>query len=142
MRDVSLFKKIKLFNIYKSIINKNRTELSAKFGLRVDNAYRLYTVLNIPQELVGEAYSLKKSDIDKISENYIREYSAELAKFLNPKGLKELYDYYQVDKVGKYNYLLVFGFSLFRSNKFYNDIYYKLIPATLILSLLLIFIFK
>lgn len=142
MRDVSLFKKIKLFNIYKSIINKNRTELSAKFGLRVDNAYRLYTVLNIPQELVGEAYSLKKSDIDKISENYIREYSAELAKFLNSKGLKELYDYYQVDKVGKYNYLLVFGFSLFRSNKFYNDIYYKLIPATLILSLLLIFIFK
>lgn len=142
MKDVSLFKKIKLFNIYKSIINKNRTELSAKFGLRVDNAYRLYTVLNIPQELVGEAYSLKKSDIDKISENYIREYSAELAKFLNSKGLKELYDYYQVDKVGKYNYLLVFGFSLFRSNKFYNDIYYKLIPATLILSLLLIFIFK
>lgn len=142
MRDVSLFKKIKLFNIYKSIINKNRTELSAKFGLRIDNAYRLYTVLNIPQELVGEAYSLKKSDIDKISENYIREYSAELAKFLNSKGLKELYDYYQVDKVGKYNYLLVFGFSLFRSNKFYNDIYYKLIPATLILSLLLIFIFK
>lgn len=142
MRDVSLFKKIKLFNIYKSIINKNRTELSAKFGLRVDNAYRLYTVLNIPQELVGEAYSLKKSDIDKISENYIREYSTELAKFLNSKGLKELYDYYQVDKVGKYNYLLVFGFSLFRSNKFYNDIYYKLIPATLILSLLLIFIFK
>lgn len=142
MRDVSLFKKIKLFNTYKSIINKNRTELSAKFGLRVDNAYRLYTVLNIPQELVGEAYSLKKSDIDKISENYIREYSTELAKFLNSKGLKELYDYYQVDKVGKYNYLLVFGFSLFRSNKFYNDIYYKLIPATLILSLLLIFIFK
>lgn len=142
MRDISLFKKIKLFNTYKSIINKNRTELSAKFGLRVDNAYRLYTVLNIPQELVGEAYSLKKSDIDKISENYIREYSTELAKFLNSKGLKELYDYYQVDKVGKYNYLLVFGFSLFRSNKFYNDIYYKLIPATLILSLLLIFIFK
>lgn len=142
MRDVSLFKKIKLFNTYKSIINKNRTELSAKFGLRVDNAYRLYTVLNIPQELVGEAYSLKKSDIDKISENYIREYSTELAKFLNSKGLKELYDYYQVDKVGKYNYLLVFGFSLFRSNKFYNDIYYKLIPAILILSLLLILIFK
>jgi len=142
MKDISFFKKIKLFSTYKKVVSKNRNELSAKFGLRVDNAYRLYTVLNIPEDLVGEAYSLKKSDIDKISENYIREYSSELSKFLNSKGLKELYDYYQVDKVGKYNYLLVFGFSLFRSNKFYNDIYYKVIPATVLLSILLILIFK
>jgi hypothetical protein len=142
MKDISFFKKIKLFSTYKKAVNKNRNELSAKFGLRVDNAYRLYTVLNIPEDLIGEAYSLKKSDIDKISENYIREYSSELSKFLNSKGLKELYDYYQVDKVGKYNYLLVFGFSLFRSNKFYNDIYYKVIPATVLLSVLLILIFK
>lgn len=142
MKDVSLFKKIKLFNNYKKVISKNRNELSSKFGLRVDNAYRLYTVLNIPEDLIGEAYSLKKSDIDKISENYIREYSSELSKFLNSKNLKELYDYYQVDKVGKYNYLLVFGFSLFRSNKFYNDIYYKVIPATVFLSILLILLIK
>ncbi len=142
MKDVSLFKKIKLFNNYRKVISKNRNELSSKFGLRVDNAYRLYTVLNIPEDLIGEAYSLKKSDIDKISENYIREYSSELSKFLNSKNLKELYDYYQVDKVGKYNYLLVFGFSLFRSNKFYNDIYYKVIPATVFLSILLILLIK
>lgn len=142
MKDVSLFKKIKLFNSYKKVISKNRNEISSKFGLRVDNAWRLYTVLNIPEDLIGEAYSLKKSDIDKISENYIREYSSELSKFLNSKGLKELYDYYQVDKVGKYSYLLVFGFSLFRSNKFYNNIYYKVIPTTVILSILLILILK
>ena len=142
MKDISFFKKIKLFSAYRKVVSKNRSELSAKFGLRVDNAYRLYTVLNIPEDLIGEAYSLKKSDIDKISENYIKEYSSELSKFLNSKGLKELYDYYQVDKVGKYNYLLVFGFSLFRSNKFYNDIYYKVIPTTVLLSILLILIFK
>jgi hypothetical protein len=142
MKDISFFKKIKLFSTYRKVVSKNRSELSAKFGLRVDNAYRLYTVLNIPEDLIGEAYSLKKSDIDKISENYIKEYSSELSKFLNSKGLKELYDYYQVDKVGKYNYLLVFGFSLFRSNKFYNDIYYKVIPTTVLLSILLILIFK
>ena len=142
MKDVSIFKKIKLFNNYKKVISKNRNELSSKFGLRIDKAYRLYTVLNIPEDLIGESYSLKKSDIDKISQNYIREYSLELSKFLNSKGLKELYDYYQVDKVGKYNYLVVFGFSLFQSNKFYNDIYYKLIPSTIILSILLILILK
>lgn len=142
MKDISLLKKIKLFRDYKKALNRNRNELSSKFGLRIDNAYRLYTVLNIPEELIGEAYSLKKSDIDKISENYIREFSSELSKYLNSKGLKELYDYYQVDKVGKYNYLLVFGFSLFRSNKFYNTIYYGVIPSVVFISLLLILVFK
>lgn len=139
MREVSFFKKVKLFNTYKKTIRKNRNELSARFGLRIDNAYRLYTVLNIPDDLVGEAYSLKKADIDKISESYIREYSTELSKYLNSKGLKELYNYYKVDKVGRFSYLIVFGFSLFRSNVFYNNIYYKVIPAVIIL-LLIIFV--
>jgi hypothetical protein len=62
MKDISFFKKIKLFSTYRKVVSKNRNELSSKFGLRVDNAYRLYTVLNIPEDLIGEAYSLKKSD--------------------------------------------------------------------------------
>jgi hypothetical protein len=142
MKSISLFKKIKLFQLYKKIVSENRNELSSKFGIRIDNAYRLYTVLNIPEDLIGEAYALKKSDIDKISESYIKEYSSELSKFLISKGLKELYDYYQVNKVGKYNYLLIFGFSLFRSNKFYNNLYYKLTPTLIILMIILILIFK
>jgi len=142
MKSISFFKKIKLFQLYKKIVSENRNELSSKFGIRIDNAYRLYTVLNIPEDLIGEAYALKKSDIDKISESYIKEYSSELSKFLISKGLKELYDYYQVNKVGKYNYLLIFGFSLFRSNKFYNNLYYKLIPTLIILMIILILIFK
>jgi hypothetical protein len=45
----------------------------------------LYTVLNIPEEFIGEAYDLKKSDIDRISEGYIREYTSKLSGFLNQK---------------------------------------------------------
>jgi hypothetical protein len=142
MRKISLFKKIKLFNTYKKIINGNKISLSNKFGIRVDNAYRLYTVLNIPENLIGEAYSLKKSDIDKISESYIKEYSVELSNHLDSLGLKEMYEYYKIQKVGKYNYLLVFGFSLFRSEKFYNNIYYVLIPSMIITSVLLILLLK
>lgn len=141
MKNISLFRKIKLFRTYKKFISKNRNELSSKFGLRVDSAWRLYTVLNIPQELIGESYSIKKSDIDKISQSYIREYTIELSKFFDANGLKELYDYYNVDKVGRYSYLLVFGFSLFRSNVFYNNIYYKVIPSILFLILVLILSF-
>jgi hypothetical protein len=142
MENISLFKKIKLFKSFRNIVKTNSSELELKFKIRIDNAYRLYTVINVPEELIGEAYSLKKSDIDRISENYIRQYSSELAAYLNSKGLNELYDFYKIDKVGKYSYLIVFGFRLFRSEKFYNNIYYKIIPASVVLSILLFFLLK
>lgn len=129
MKNVSLFKQIKLFNSYKKNIKKNKDELNLKFNIRIDRAYRLYTVLNVPGELVGEAYSLKKSDIDRISENYIKQYSNELGTYLNSKGLNELYDFYKIDKVDKYSYLIVFGFSLFKSQTYYNILYFGIIPV-------------
>lgn len=132
MKNVSLLKRIKLFSLFKKTLKENKDELSLKFNLRIDKASRLYTVLNVPEELVGEAYSLKKSDIDRISENYIKQYSNELGEYLNSKGLNELYDFYKIDKVGKYSYLIVFGFSLFKSQKYYNFLYTSVISAVLI----------
>jgi hypothetical protein len=142
MKNISLFKKIKLFNYFKKLLKQNKSELELKFNIRIDNAYRLYTVINVPEELIGEAYSLKKSDIDRISENYIKQYSSELGRYLNSKGLNELYDFYKIDKVDKYSYLIVFGFKLFESNKYYNNLYYKVIPTSILLSIILFFIFK
>lgn len=135
-KDVSIFKKIKIFKSFKKSIKLNRTELEQRFNLRIDNAKRLYTVLNIPEDIIGEPYNIRKSDIDKIAENIIKEYSSEVAKFLDSKGLQELYEFYKVEKVGKYSYLIVIGFSLFRSNEYYNNIYYKVIPIAVILTIL------
>jgi hypothetical protein len=142
-KNISLWKKIKLFNSYKKIVNENKVELENKFGIRIDNAFRMYTVLNIPEELIGESYSLKKSDIDSISQNFIKEYGTELADFLNKKGFNELYEYYEIKKVDRYSYLLVYGFSLFKSNKFYNNLYWMVIPisaVTLLTTLFLLFL--
>lgn len=139
MKSVSIFKKIKLFNLFKRVLKSNKDELRLKFNIRVDKANRLYTVINVPEELVGEAYSMKKSDIDRISENYIKSYSNELAEYLDSKGLKELYDFYKIDKVDKYSYLIVFGFSLFKSHKYYNTIFFIILPF--ILSLISIGVF-
>lgn len=133
----SFLKKLKLFLSYRKVIKSNKSEILQKFGFRIDNANRLYTVLNIPEELVGEAYSLKKSDIDTISQNFIREFAKETSTFLNSKGLSELFDIYEVKKVDKYSYLIVIGFSLFKSNKFYNRLYYVFIPATVVLGTIL-----
>ena len=99
------------------MIKENRLELENRFNLRIDEANRLYTVINVPPDVVGEAYSLKKSDIDRIAENFIKEYSSELGIFLNSKGLNELYDFYDLKKVDKYSYLVVVGFSMFRSDE-------------------------
>lgn len=141
-KNISIWKKIRLFKNYKDIVKNIKTELETKFNIRIDNAFRMYTVLNIPEELIGEEYSLKKSDVDKISENFITEYGTELSKFLNTKGLSELYEYYEIKKVDKYSYLLVYGFSLFKSNKYYNNLYWKIIPASVVtISSLLFFLF-
>ena len=136
----SFLKKLKLFLSYRKIIKSNKSEILQKFGFRIDNANRIYTVLNIPEELVGDAYSLKKSDIDTISQNFIREFVKEVSTLLNSKGLNELFEIYKVEKVDKYSYLIVIGFSLFKSNKFYNRLYYVFIPITIILSTILTFL--
>ncbi len=135
-----MFKKVKNFLFFKRTIKKNLISLQQKFNVRIDGASRLYTVINVPEELIGEAFSLKKSDIDRISENYIRQFYVELGNELNSIGLRELFDIYDMKKVDKYSYLLVVGFSLFRSQKYYNLLYYVLTPIIIILLSILIFL--
>jgi hypothetical protein len=142
MNKISFLKKLKIFLTYKRIVRQNKIDFERTLNIRVDNAERLYTVLNVPEELIGEAYSLKKSDIDRISETYIREYIFEVSKLLNSKGLMELYRTYEIKKVDKYSYLIVIGFSLLETPKLYNNLYYKVIPSVLILSTIAYFLFR
>ena len=141
MKNISFFKKIKLFRSYRKSLKNISSELEGRFNLRIDNAYRTYTVLNIPEEIIGESYSLRKVDIDRISENFIKEYISELSKYLTTKGLQELHKVYKVDKVDKYSYLIVTGFSLFKSDKYYNNLYYRVLPISILLSAILLFLF-
>ncbi len=141
MTKISFFKKLRLFFLYKKIVNKNKVRLENELNIRIDSAYRLYTVLNITEQLYGE-FTIKKSDIDKISENYIREYVFEVSKFLKSIGLNELFESYEVKKVDKYSYLLIIGYSLFRSNVFYNNLYYKFLPLLLIISIISYFFLR
>ena len=141
---ISLYKKIKIFGEFKKVIKLNKTELEQVFGARIDNAYRIYNVLNIPAEMIGEPYNLRKSDIDKLAETSIREYTVKISEYLDSKGLKEMYDFYEVKKVDKYSYLVVLGFSLpndtFRSNKYYDNLRYRVIPVVSVISLILLLI--
>jgi hypothetical protein len=131
-----MLKKLKLFYLWKRTIKESKFELQQKFNLRIDGAQRLYTVINVPEELVGEAYALKKQDIDRISETYIRGFSGELSQMLNERGLQELFRVYEINKVDKYSYLIVIGFSLFKSQRYYNILYYIVTPVVILTSLI------
>jgi hypothetical protein len=141
---VSFLKKLRIFRDFRKTLRLNKTELQERFGARVDNAYRIYNVINIPVEEIGEPYNLRKTDIDLIAEKSVREYSSEISKFLDSKGLQEMYDFYEIKKVDKYSYLIVIGFSLpkdpFRSNIYYDRLYYRFIPVVSILSIILLLI--
>jgi hypothetical protein len=139
---MGFFKKIKLFSSYKKIIWYNRVSLESQFNIRIDRASRIYTVLNIPDELFGEPYNIRKSDIDSISEVYIKEYIQKLSEYLNSIGLNELYDFYEpIKKVDKYSYLIVLGFKPLNSVKYNKLIWMRLIPIISLLSLLSLIIY-
>lgn len=141
---MSIIKDLQLFFSYKSILSKNRVRLNGDFNIRIDNADRMYTIINIPTNLIEEPYNIRKSDIDMIAENYIRDYISNLSTFLNSIGLVELYDFYEpIKKVDKYSYLVVIGYKNLDSVELNKIIYRFLLPLSIFLMIvgLLLFIF-
>ena len=118
------FRKIILFFLYRKQIIKGKQTLLTNFNSRIDYVFRIYTVLNIPKELIEEPYDFRTSDINAISQNYIKAFSNEIQNYLNSLGLRELVDVYEIKKVDKYSYLVVIGYSLFNTRKVANNLIY------------------
>ena len=139
---MGIFKDLKLFFGYKKIIKKNKVNLEGNFNIRVDNADRLYTVLNIPTNLVEEPYNLRKADVDIIAQNYIRDYISDLSNYLNSIGIAELYDFYEpIKKVDKYSYLIVIGYKQLDSVEINKILYRIIIPTLIVVGLISLSIF-
>jgi len=136
---VKFFKSISLFFLYRSIIKSITKELEIEYNARVDNISRIYTVLNLPQEIFEEPYNIRRTDIDTISRTYISEYRDKISKFLISRGLLELYKLYEIRKVDKFSYLLIFGYSLFDTKKVVNWIITIVITFISILLIYLLF---
>lgn len=134
---MGIFKDLKLFFSYRKIIKKSKVQLESQFSIRIDNADRMYTVLNIPTNLVEEPYNLRQSDVDSIAQNYIREYISELSTYLNSIGITEMYDFYEpIKKVDKYSYLIVIGYKQLDSVEINKIIYRILLPIISIFGLI------
>lgn len=123
MKNISFIKKVRLFLLYRKTIKKIEKELERNFNLRIDKASRLYTIFSIPTDVIDEPYNIRRADFDALVQTLIKSYTNDLSKLLNGKGLNELYDIYKMEKIDSYNYLLVYGYSLFKSDKFMLNLY-------------------
>lgn len=126
---MGLLQDLKLYYGYKKTLKENKDGLLSKFNIKIDNADRMYTVVNLPQDFFEEPYNLRKSDIDLVAEQYIKEYISKLSEYLDSIGLREMYGYYEsTQKVEKYSYLIVIGFKNINSVEYNTLIYRRLLP--------------
>ena len=142
---MGILKDIRLFFTFSRILKKNRVDLESKFGIRIDSADRMYTVINLPVKFFEEPYNLRQGDIDNIAKDYIKEYVSDVSNHLNSIGLTELYDFYEpIKKVDKYSYLLVLGYKQLDSVEINKIIYRILIPTFSVMGLIsfIILMFK
>ena len=139
MKNISFIKKVRLFLLYRKTIKEIEKELQRNFNLRIDKASRLYTIFTIPSDVIEEPYNIRRADFDTLVQNFIKSYTNDLSKFLNSKGLNEMYDIYEMEKIDSYNYLLVYGYSLFKSDRFMFNLY-KFGAISAIIAIILIFL--
>lgn len=134
---LGIIKKFKLLFTYIKIILNNKSVLNESYKIRYDYIFRLYTIINIPTDLIPEAYDLKKSDIDKLSQSYVSDSMVNISSLLNKIGLIELYVVYDLKKVDKYSYLVVIGFKFLKLEKLFRNL---LILITILITSLIIYL--
>lgn len=128
MEKVSFFKKLKLYRQYIKAIKRNKSKLSdSKINLRIDNVHRLYTVLNMPDDV--------KTYGSGLTEKYIKEYIQKVDPVFKDIGLGELVGILKMDKIDETNYLIVFGFSLMNTPVFWRWFYTILVAILTSLSI-------
>lgn len=132
MKNVSLLKKIKLFLQYRTLLKENKDIIiNGDSGLRIDKAYRMYTVLNIPNSTIDYG--------DKITKEFINDYLSKIDIFLNKLNFTELIAIYSESKfIDKNNYLIVLGFSGLNTTKIFNRL--RDISIFFIISLIIFFV--
>jgi hypothetical protein len=102
----------------------------------------MYTVINLEEDNeMNENYNLSRSFLESQFEKTLKDQSTALATYLNSKGLNEMYSFYGVTKLTKYSFLVIYGFSLFKSDTLIEKIYNYLKGSGIIAIIITIFYF-
>ena len=125
-----MFKKIRLYFLYRKILKNNIKSLRENILANVDeNIYvikdiqldwlcRLYTVLNFQEQT--------KENLDKYGYHYmdneVKKFVKNLELELKDMGLFELYGLDKADQLDKDKVLIVIDFKLFHTTKIFNKL--------------------
>ena len=119
MENLSLLKKYKLFRYFKKILKENRNVISNKkngLNLRIDKAYRLYTVVNCSPDVVKYGKNL--------AEKEIKEYVTKAEKLFIDVGILEYIGIRDIQQISEVDFLIVFGYNGFDTTSYYNRLYF------------------
>lgn len=126
---MNIFKRIQLFFTYRKIINSIKDKLLVENNLRIDRVYRLYTVINMPDDV--ENYG------GKLGKKYVEEYLRNIDQIFVGYGLYELVGILDLKKLEGNNVLVVIGFKFLNTQRIAN--YLLFIVFIALISTFLIF---
>lgn len=136
---MNIFKKIKLYKIYKDSIQENVEIFKNEFKIDINNWNELYTTISFidaPEEI------LQKIGQDALVEIEIKNYIKNFNTYLTKMNLNELYNLYDITKLNPKEYGVTFGFSLMNNRQLIiTKLALKVVPilVAVITGLLLIF---
>lgn len=103
-----MFKKYKLYRLYRKLIKQHQKELLETYNVRVDQVGRLYTVINLPPQ--ADTYGPK--DGPRITASLLKNWLSVFDNYLVNIGVKELTAVESMTEIDESNYLLIIRFKL------------------------------
>lgn len=124
-KKVGFLKSVKLFFIYRKLIKNNYDSIhNKKHNLRVDYVNRIYTVVNLPDDV--------KKYGNKLAQKYISEYINDVDKLFLEIGISEYVGILDIKQEDELDYVIVFGFKFFNTAKMANKILLIILSIPLI----------
>lgn len=144
-----MFKKLKLFFIYKKVIRDNLSAINKKFATNTDN----YSIRKIKMDWLGSIYTIINFNQDSMenrskygyfyNDNEIKKFINNLDNELMKLNLAELYALSNVEQIAKDKVLLVIEFKLLNMKKIYKKaIWYSILSLLVILFFSIKFLIK
>lgn len=110
-----MFKRLKNYFTYRSIINRNISTLTSRYNLKYDPIYgRLWTVYNLPVENHETARKYGYKYLDE----QVKKYLNTLQTYFWDIGIGELISVRKTDMIDTVNVLIVFRYRYFKTQIF------------------------
>lgn len=113
---MNFFKRLIIFRQYIKIVRTYKAELKQEFNLKFDRIFRLYTVINVPDET--QIYGPENTP--RLTEEFIKNWVGTLDKYLFEIGLKEYVEVQEISKLDNVNFLLVLKYKYLNTLRWAN----------------------